>query len=150
MGGAADKTAVKVHCAQETLELLDGPRAGVPPKGGGALGQGSDAAGGDAVAKEVQGLHPELALLSVDDKAGRLEPLENVGDVQEVLLAGRTADEDIVEVGEGWGAVRHDPVHEALESITRISHAKRHAGILVQPKGSDDRVLGMSAIFIGI
>ncbi len=26
--------------------------------------------------------------------------------------------------------------------ITRISHAKRHAGILVQPEGSDDRCLG--------
>jgi hypothetical protein len=114
----------------------------VPPKGGGALGQGSDAAGGDPVAQEVQGLHPELALLTVDDKSGRLEPLKDVGDVQEVLLAGRTADEDIVEVGEGWGAVRHDPVHEALKRIARISHAKRHAGILVQPEGSDDRRLG--------
>ena len=82
MSSAADKPAVKVHSAEEPLELLDGPRAGVPPKGGGTLGQGGDAAGGDPVAQEIQGLHAELALLSVDDKPSCLEPLEDVGDVQ--------------------------------------------------------------------
>ena len=81
-----DEAAVEIYRAEETLQLLHraGPR--VSQKGGDLLGKRGDASGRHPVAQEVQGLHSKLALLTIDHQAGRLKPLENVGDVQEMLL----------------------------------------------------------------
>ena len=88
VGGSLDETAVEIYRSEKALQLLHRAGPGMPPKGGDSLGKRGDAGGGHPVAQEIQGLCRKLTFLAIDYETGRLEPLKDVSDVQEMLLAG--------------------------------------------------------------
>jgi hypothetical protein len=115
---------VEVHHSQEVLHLLDGGGRRVVRDGLDPPRERLDAAGSDTVSQEIQLGLPELP--SVGCQAGPLQPLQDQHQVGPVLLLPFGEDEDVVQVGEGALDAGQDAVHQALEGVARVPHAKGH------------------------
>ena len=47
-------------------------------------------------------------------------------------------DKDVIHIEEAGGKITQNLIHEALENVTSVSEAKRHAKKFEHPKGGDD------------
>ena len=94
------------------------------------------------VAQEIHGRTAKGALGEVENQASRPEPVEDLPEVYNVLLAGLAGHQNVVDVDEDEVQAVEDPVHVPLEGHPRVLESEGHAQGLVEAKGGDDEVLG--------
>ena len=85
-GGMRNKTAVEIDEAKEALKVFDGGGLGIVSNGLNMGGKGSDAGGGDMMAKKVNSRLGKRAFLGVDKNAVGGEDGKDLVEVVEVLL----------------------------------------------------------------
>jgi len=85
-----------------------------------------DAAGSDAVSQKIQLGLPKLSFLRVGCQTCSLQALQDQHQVSPVLRLPLAKDKDVVQVGEGALDARQDLVHQPLEGVSCVPHAKDH------------------------
>ena len=80
----------------------------------------------NVVAEKIQVIDAEQALVGVDDDSMRGESSEYSSQVLEVLIWGRTCNENVVNVCIGSGDTTEDLIHETLECLRGIAKSKWH------------------------
>jgi hypothetical protein len=96
-----DEPPVKVHHAQEGLQLLLVSRGWEILDGLHVAQDRRRPLGGDVVAQEINLLSGQLTLLHVENQAILLKALEDQMEMLHVLLCAGAADENIIQVAEG-------------------------------------------------
>ena len=141
-GKAWHKTAVEVNHAAKTPHLKD-------CRGGGEinhrldfLGQRGRAGSGNLLTQKGEGVHSKEALLCVDDHAKLLQPVEELGDVVDVLVQGGRSHQDIIQINKAKGEITNHTIHQPLECLGRIFQAEGGTDKLETAKGGGDGGLG--------
>ena len=95
-GGVGNKTAVEVDKAEKTLELLDRGGLRIVCDSLDMRGEGCDACGGNMMAEEVNGGLGKRTFFRINQDAIGSKDGENLVKVLEMLLEGRTGNEDVI------------------------------------------------------
>ena len=90
------------------------------------------------MAQEIHGRAAKGALGEVEDQVSQPEPVENLPEVYNVLLAGLAGHQDVIDVDEDKVQAVEDTVHVPLEGHPCVLEPEGHAQELVEAKGRDD------------
>ena len=109
--GMRNKTAVEIDEAKEALKVFDGGGLWIVGNGLNTGGKGSDAGGGNMMAKKVNSRLGKRAFLGVDKNAIGSEDGEDLVEVVEMLLEGGTGNENVIKIDKGKREILEDVVH---------------------------------------
>ena len=141
-GGVRDKTAIEFDEAKEVLKIFDGGGLGIVGNGLNMGGKGSDAGSGDMMTKKVNSRLGKRAFLVVDKNAIGSEDGKDLVEVVEVLLKGRTGNENVIKVDKGERKILENVVHQTLKGLSSITEAIGHVKILKEAEGSNHSSFG--------
>ena len=110
-GGMRKETAVEVNEAEETLKVLNSLWLGVVENGVHIGGKGSDAGGGDLVAKEGDRRLGKGAFGEIDQKAIGLENVKELCKMGKMLGKVGAGHKNVVQVDEKEGESMEKVVH---------------------------------------
>ena len=109
--GMRNKTAVEIDEAKEALKVFDGGGLWIVGNGLNMGGKGSDAGGGNMMAKKVNSRLGKRAFLGVDKNAIGSEDGEDLVEVVKMLLEGGTGNENVIKIDKGEREILEDVVH---------------------------------------
>ena len=124
--GMWEKPVVKIHRAQELLQLLGRVRTWETADGLHSVLGRNDAMSRYLVPQEVQRPLSKHALVDVDDEAVVCQELEHLPQVLLVLLFRPAGHQDVVQVNVGVGESLENVVHEPLEHLAGVRQTKGH------------------------